>query len=66
MQVVTPLTTRPCEDGAVFPQDRSPMANHSTLPRWLKSVFPSLSVVSIYKHISSGQLSPLPSPQQYT
>ncbi|CAM9794516.1 unnamed protein product [Ectocarpus sp. 12 AP-2014] len=35
---IRPLTTRPLEDGALFPQDRSPMmANRSFLPyqRWL-------------------------------
>ena len=47
--VVRPLTTRPREDGALFPQDRSPMANRSFLlcQRWLKKVFPSLSILSI-------------------
>ena len=42
-------TTRPREDGALFPQDRSPMANRSFLlcQRWLKKVFPSLSILSI-------------------
>ena len=45
--VVRPLTTRPREDGALFPQDRSPMANRSFLlcQRWLKNVFPSLSIL---------------------
>ncbi|CAM9291041.1 unnamed protein product, partial [Ectocarpus sp. 6 AP-2014] len=46
---VTPLTTRPREDGALFPQDRSAMANRSFLlcQRWLKNVFPSLSILTI-------------------
>ncbi|CAN0438611.1 unnamed protein product, partial [Ectocarpus sp. 13 AM-2016] len=40
---VGPQTTRPREDGAFFPQERSPMANRSFVlcQRWLKNVFPT-------------------------
>ena len=46
---VRPFTTRPREGGALFPQDRSPMANRSFLlcQRWLNKVFPSLSILPI-------------------
>ncbi|CAM9378486.1 unnamed protein product, partial [Ectocarpus fasciculatus] len=42
-------TTRPREDGALSPQDRSSMVNRSFLlcQSWLKNVVPSLSVLSI-------------------
>ncbi|CAN0544405.1 unnamed protein product [Ectocarpus sp. 12 AP-2014] len=45
---VRPLTTRPREDGALFPQDRSPTANRSFLlrQRWLKNIFRCLCILS--------------------
>ncbi|CAN0019813.1 unnamed protein product, partial [Ectocarpus sp. 4 AP-2014] len=47
---VRPLTTHPRqEDGALFPQNRSPTANRSFLlyQRWLKNVVPSPSILTI-------------------
>ncbi|CAN0427272.1 unnamed protein product, partial [Ectocarpus fasciculatus] len=57
-----PLTTRPREDGALFPQDRSQMAKANRPSfllrlRWLKNIFPvpSISLSKSIQRVEGGK-----------